>query len=131
MRRRALTLVEVLFSLGLVAGAMILVVTTLAAGLSYGRLKQETNVATDLCRQVIERSQSRGSLPAGTQSYEGAAPTNGFPPLPYPETVIDGRTYRVQVWLKPVVGAVNVHNLVVRVSWNGRQVQMESNLYAI
>ena len=47
------------------------------------------------------------------------------------QVTLDERVYQVQVWIDPVAGYPNVHRVRVRTSWNGRQVEASSSIYAI
>ncbi|MBX3172571.1 MAG: prepilin-type N-terminal cleavage/methylation domain-containing protein [Candidatus Eremiobacteraeota bacterium] len=134
MKQRGLTLLEVLISLGLVAIALIAIVTVFLTGLRSTRVKEQTAVATDLCRQVLERSKGLGGLPTSTMIFDGSVPTaavGGFPPGPYPGTQVDGQQYVLRVDVKPKAGEPDVYIVHVSARWSVHRVDAESLMYAI
>jgi hypothetical protein len=130
--RRGLTLPEVLLSLGLLAGALITLVSVLLTGLRLSQFRQQSTLASDLCRQVVERSKSLGQLPASALTFDGHIPTpviNGFPPASYPSQMVDGRLYTLQVEIAPLAGHPQVRQLRVRVRWGHHKNEVETYLY--
>ncbi len=134
MKRRALTLLEVLISLGLVAIALIAIVTVFLTGLRSTRVKEQTAVANDLCHQLIERSKGLGGLPTSSMTFDGSVPTpavGGFPPGPYPGTQVAGQKYVLTVDVKPKGGDPDVFIVHVTARWSIHRVDAETLMYAI
>lgn len=134
MKARGVTLVEVLLSLGLVAAALITIVSVFLAGLQATRLKQQTSVAEDLCRQIVERSKELSGLPGAAQVFDGGVPdpgVGGFPPSPYPQVTVDGQTYQITVSIRPQSGEPDCYLLQVTTRWGNHRADAETLLYAI
>lgn len=108
-KRRAVTVAEIMMAFGIVAMAILALVTGFIGALEMNARSVETAVASQVGRDFLERVNEAGydNVPDGTFVFSGAAndpqTAEGFPPAPYPRVEANGQ----------------VHTLTVRVSTKG------------
>ena len=107
--KRAVTVAEVMMALGIVAIAILALVTGFIGAIEMNARSVEMAVASQVGRDFLERVNEFGfeNVPEGTFVFTGATgdpqTAEGFPPAPYPRVEANGQ----------------VHTLTVRVSTKG------------
>lgn len=109
-RQRALTLMETIVSIGLLATATLALLTVITGGLKLMQRSNEMAAANDIAKSVLERVKRDTRLhtidviPPGDYTFDGRNPderdTSGaapFPPEPYPGVKVGERFYTVVV----------------------------------
>lgn len=134
LKRRALTVAEVVMALGILATAILALVAGFIGALELNSRSVELAVASQVGRDFMEQVKEQGydRVPEGTFTFNGAnndPPTaQGFPPTPYPRVQANGvgHTLRVRVETKGATLKV----VVVEVTWgeHGRVI-LETYLY--
>lgn len=94
---RGYSLAELVLAVGLVAVALLSLMSVFLSGVEMAGRSRDVNLATELARQTLEqlrfnvRKAGLDCIPAGTYSYDGRLPTPStgaaplqFPPAPYP-----------------------------------------------
>lgn len=92
-------------------------------GLKLMARSTEVTVATELARELIERTKAgEAAVPATAQYFDGSLPTGQdaglFPPSPYPKVTVDGREYTLFVDVTSV--GTNLMSINVEVRWGDR-----------
>lgn len=101
--RRAVTVAEVMMAFGILAVAILAIVSAFLGAIELNARSVDTAVATQVGRDFLERVNELGydSVPDGTYTFVGANndPQNGdgFPPAPYPKVVANGKDHYLQV----------------------------------
>lgn len=100
MRRRGVTLTEILMAMGILAVAILALIATFISGTHLVANSQEVATATQLTRTELERIRDMGYnlIPEADITFDGRNPdaaVSGFPPAPYPGP--PGSDYRMVV----------------------------------
>ena len=86
---QGLSLLEVIFSIGLVAIVLVALLTVMIGGLKLIEQSERVEVGTGLAREQVEQIKSYLYSPVDGV-FDGNTPTptvNGFPPGPYPKAI--------------------------------------------
>jgi type II secretory pathway pseudopilin PulG len=131
MKRRGISLLEVMFAVGLLGMSALFLMGLSMSGLRLSGHNREATVAAKLGQQLFETVRHRSTVwPAGTQTWRGKnndPQVQGFPPNPYPAATIDQQTYYLTVHTEPVVGETGLMNMQVTLTWgNGHQTTLQS-----
>ena len=89
-RSRGLSLIEVLVAMGLVASAVLALVSVYLGGIKLSRKSEKILLATETAKAMLEVVREKGfdAIPAETKIFRGQEndprTEQGFPPDPYP-----------------------------------------------
>ena len=108
--QRALTLLESIIAIGLLALATLSLLTVIVGGMKLMQRSNEMAAANDVAKSVLEavkrdfRVEGMDALPPAAYTFDGRIPDdaddtgpNTFPPSPYPSIIVGGRQYSVVV----------------------------------
>ncbi|CAN0449108.1 unnamed protein product, partial [Phaeothamnion confervicola] len=126
LRTKGVTLLEVLFTLGLTAFALLAVVGVFIEAMKYQRQSRARSVAVQTATSEMEALRglvqtqiytNNFSLMPLNVTYDGKTmpATHGFPPAPYPFFQDATRQYFLKVSVQS--NAPNMVNLAVNVTW--------------
>lgn len=131
MKRKGLSLAELVLAVGLLAGVLILMVSVMGNGLRWQANSRGYSLAYSAGRDLLERIREGGAsvLPAPQifdgrigQASVGAPP---FPPAPYPKVVTDHETFSYVVKVSLV--QPGLFSVQVDTYWdNQRKVSLET-----
>ena len=123
-RKRALSLLEVILAIGILAVAILSLVLLFTSGIRLMTQSSNLTRATEVGREFMETTKSSGfsNLPAGPLAYDGRKndpvdAATGFPLAPYPVVNQDGRDYHLVVRISPESGTLK--RVEVDVYWDG------------
>lgn len=119
------SLVEVLFAVGLLTVVLAALTTVFLGGLRLLRQAQEVATASSLARQEMEKIKERDytGFPSTAVVYDGRAgdaPSGGFPPAPYPRQDL-GKQYFLVVRSNPIDD--KLQKVAVEIHWDVSKVQ--------
>jgi Tfp pilus assembly protein PilV len=117
---RGFTLAEVLLAVCLFAVAVLALVGVFSMSLRLGAQNRDAVQAGQLAQRLFEEIRAGSRCPAAAVTFSGAAAVNGFPPAPYPSTVVGERRYDVEVTSTPVSGVGKLYSVQTRIRWGGR-----------
>lgn len=124
-KNRALTLAEVMLSVGLLGVVVLVVMGVYIAGIrSMERSEvrtEATNLGADLL-EIVDEQGGFGALPDSDLTFDGSVPDStldGFPPPPYPGT----ERYSLKVRTRVV--SARTRALMVEVQWAQGAVKLE------
>ena len=108
--RFGLSLLEVMISLGILAVAILALLSVFVGGLSLMQRSNELAAANNVAKSTLEaikrdiQASGFSFVPSDSYTYDGRVPdsalnrgTSVFPPAPYPSTTVDGEKYTVMV----------------------------------
>ena len=132
-RDRGLSLAEIMLAFGLLSVAFLSLIGVATGGLDLMARGNELTTATSLGHELLERVRAdSGGIPSSA-AFLGTAPTptvDGFPPSPYPITLVKGRSYLLDVTTEPVPGTERLISIQVVVRW-GERVQVKLETYVL
>lgn len=123
---RGFNLTEVMLAVGLLAVAVLAVVGVFTSSLELMHHSENHSVASELGRELIETTRASGGysfMPAGPRVFDGRKndpPEAGFPPEPYPETLVDGREYQFVVSVEEHPDLPDVRAVRIEIHWGTR-----------
>ena len=103
IKTRAVTVAEVMMALGIVAIAILAMVTGFIGAIEMNARAVDTAVASQVGRDFLERVNEFGyeNVPEGTFLFSGASndpqTAEGFPPAPYPRVQANGQEHTLTV----------------------------------
>ncbi len=125
MKRRGLSLLELMIAFGVVAVAILAILLVFTRGLEWFVSSTDTTLASATGRQVLDEIRQRGPerLPAANLTFDGRAgnPKDvalDFPPDPYPVANDGTRNYTMVVRFSDV--NPRLRSVLVEVYWNER-----------
>jgi type II secretory pathway pseudopilin PulG len=128
---RALTLLEAIIAIGLLALATLSLLTVIVGGMKLMQRSNEMAAANDVAKSTLEavkrdfRLHKMDSLPPAVYKFDGRVPDdavdmgptlNTFPPAPYPDITVGGRQYFVVV--EGLNEGTRVRRVKVSVYWD-------------
>lgn len=129
VKKRGLTLLEILLATVLLAVAVLALMGVHLEGLRLARQGRDFTRATDLATALLESTQDLGynQIPPDG-SFAGGPAVGGFPPPPYPGVTLDGQAYD----LKVVARSRDLHlkSVTVEVSWGGKHKVVLERLFS-
>ncbi|MFA5504750.1 MAG: type II secretion system protein [Vulcanimicrobiota bacterium] len=111
-RKRALTLLETIIAIGLLAMATLSLLTIIVSGMKMMQRSNEVAAASDVARSTLEaikrdfKAHGMSALPPDEFTFDGRDPEPdevdlsgpvAFPPQPYPRVTVGGQTYFVGI----------------------------------
>lgn len=117
--RRAVSLLEVLCAMSILAVAALAIAQVFISGLGLMTQSRDMQAAAEVGRQLLEQVRVSGTIPPNA-TFDGSVPdpqVNGFPPAPYPVGTVDGKPYTLVVTTQPVPGSPDVKAVGVEVRW--------------
>ncbi len=132
VKKRALTLLEILLATFLIAVALLALVGVHLEGLRLTRQGREFTRATDLAGALLESVQDLGYdqiPPDGLfDGAKGDPAVAGFPPSPYPGVTLDSQHFDLKVVAKS--RDVHLKSVHVEVSWGGKHKVVLERLFS-
>ena len=133
MRKRGLSLAELLLAVGFLAAILIMMVAVMGNGLRWQANSRSYSLAYSAGRDLLERIREAGAaqLPA-PQVFDGrigqaAVGTPAFPPAPYPALKTDHETFSYVVTVAQVQPGLS--SVKVETYWDSRhKVTLETYL---
>ncbi len=97
-RSRALSLMEVILAIGILAVAVLALIQVFVSGLKLSARSLKVALATEVGREFMEVVRKRGHAMVAPGTYLGDVPTppdatTGFPPPPYPVATMNQRDF--------------------------------------
>ena len=109
-----------MLALGILAVALLGLMSVFVSGLRLQSQAEEITAATQVGREFLERLKASGPTVPGAGLYDGWQPdarhSSGFPPDPYPSTTVDGRDFRLTVEVAD--RSAGLKAVTVEVWWN-------------
>lgn len=95
---RGLTLIEVMIAMVVLVIAILGLTSTFVSGLKISQSSVNLTGATNVARELLETVKKRGYAATTVGEFDGRVPEpshagSGFPPAPYPQTLVDGQQY--------------------------------------
>lgn len=107
-----------MIALAIAAVSLLTMIGVYLAGYQLGTRSRDVIVSTELATEILEATRDAGfdRIPSGTATFDGRIPdapdpVSGFPPSPFPEITLSGRTYPIMVEVAPQgpMKSVTVH----------------------
>lgn len=133
-RNSAVTVAEVIMALGIVAIAILALVSGFIGAIEMNARSVDTAVASQVGRDFLERVNELGyaNVPDGSFVFDGAAndpqTAQGFPPAPYPRVVANGQAHILSVRVSTKGATLKVVVVEVTAGKRGRAT-FETYLY--
>lgn len=116
--RRAVSLLEIMFAVGLLAAVSLALMGLFGFTLRLTGQNRDAVTATHLGHAVLEKlAAGNCQVPAAAATFSGQPAVADWPPAPYPEITVGDVPYSLQVVSTPVPGVPGLVAVQVLVSW--------------
>lgn len=110
MKRRGMSLMEVVLAVGLAALTLLLLIGVITGGTRLMARSSSIATSTEVARQFLEvaRRNGHGKLPESPRVFDGRTPdaaVGDFPPAPYPQAEVGGRRYPLRISVDRATGS--------------------------